>query len=120
MIDSLKCPYCNGDLKITECKCEKCNTTIRGNFHLNKINSLTPEQLEFAVTFLINRGNLKELEGIYNLSYPTLRNRLNAIASQLSGTKIEDKEDVKDTLNRLNNGEISFEDALKAIKSDKK
>lgn len=119
MIDSLKCPYCDGDLKIVECKCDKCKTTIKGDFHLNKINKLTPEQLEFAVTFLINRGNLKELENIYNLSYPTLRNRLNTIASVLSGSKIEDKENISDTLNQLNNGEISFEDALKIIKNNK-
>ena len=120
MIDSFKCPYCGEDMTITQAKCGKCKVTIEGEFALNKINLLTPEQLDFAVTFLINRGNLKELEKIYDLSYPTLRNRLNAIASILSGSKTQDEEDVKDTLDKLNSGEITFDDALKTIKSKNK
>lgn len=118
--DSFKCPYCGEDMKITQAKCGKCKITIEGEFELNKINRLTPEQLDFAITFLINRGNLKELEKIYDLSYPTLRNRLNAIASILSGSNIQDEEDVKDTLDKLNSGEITFDDALKTIKSKNK
>lgn len=119
MENSLRCPYCESNMKVTEMFCPSCKTTIKREFSLSKFNNLTEDQLQFCTTFIIQRGNLKELEKIYNLSYPTLRNRLNSIASVLSGEKITDNYDAKETLSRLENGELSVNEAISLLKNSK-
>lgn len=129
MIKSLTCPYCSAKMEIKKAECTNCGVVIEGDFQISALSLLSPEQLDFAVTFLKNRGNLKELEDIYNLSYPTLRSRLGDIADVLNGvntttkTEKQEVETKMSILKKLESGEIDFDDAmskLKGLKSWKK
>ncbi len=76
-----RCPVCGEELSVTRLYCSQCDTTIEGHFHpkVSPFDKLTPEQLQFVLSFVRCEGRFTRLEPEYNLSYPTLRNRLNEI-----------------------------------------
>jgi hypothetical protein len=78
-----RCPACHGQLDVTRQSCRECDTVVEGSFESCLFCRLSPEGLHFAVTFVKNRGNLKEMERELGLSYPTLRSRLNALLLEL-------------------------------------
>ncbi len=80
-----KCPVCGETLVITRVYCSNCDTTIEGHFHATEspFAALTPEQLQFVLTFVRCEGRFTRLEDELQLSYPTLRNRLNEIIRAL-------------------------------------
>lgn len=68
-----KCPVCEGRLTISRLSCKKCNIDITGDFELSKFNYLNKDDLDFIETFLKCQGNLKDLQGIMGVSYPTAK-----------------------------------------------
>ena len=110
------CPACNARMNITELKCSKCNTTVQGNFPMNKLISLSEEDREFLMTFLRSRGNIKEVQERMGISYPTVKNRLDKLLAALgllNEAKILSRSEIMDS---LNNGEISVEEAVNLLK----
>ncbi|MCK9152358.1 DUF2089 domain-containing protein [Methanobacterium alcaliphilum] len=109
------CPICQNETKITEIYCKKCETTIKGEFELCKFCRLTKEQQYFVEVFIKNRGNIKEIEKELGISYPTVRNKLDdvifALGHKVDKTSINQKE----VLEKLSNGEISKDEALKLL-----
>ena len=75
------CPVCGSGLTLVRMHCSQCNTTIEGDFQLpvGPFSKLTPEQIQFLLNFVRCEGRFTRLEKELNLSYPTLRNRLNEI-----------------------------------------
>ena len=72
--------------------------------------------------FVKNRGNIKEMERELEISYPTVRNRLNAVIKELgyeveveSAEPGEVAEERRAILKRLNAGEISAAEATELI-----
>jgi hypothetical protein len=114
-----KCPICNGDITITKITCNNCHTTIEGEFDLCKFCKLTTEQKSFIDIFIKCRGNIKEVEKELRVSYPTVKNRLEDVANALgyeSDISITNKNTrKKEILDRLNNGEITFDEAIKLM-----
>ncbi|AEV67024.1 DUF2089 domain-containing protein [Acetivibrio clariflavus] len=114
-----KCPVCNSETIVTKISCENCNTTIEGEFTLCKFCRLTAEQKQFIDTFIKCRGNIKEMEKELGVSYPTVKNRLEDVAAALGHKPqpiIEDDGRKKEILERLNAGEISFDEAMELLK----
>lgn len=72
------CPVCGNNLTITRYYCSQCDTTIEGHFTgtVGAFAQLSPEQLNFVLTFIRCEGRLNRMEEELKLSYPTLRNRL--------------------------------------------
>lgn len=114
-----KCPICGSDTEVTRVSCDNCDTVIEGHFQLCRFCKLTTEQKAFVDVFIKCRGNIKEVEKELGVSYPTVKNRLEDVASAL-GHKVEPEAAVtgkkKDVLDKLNNGEISVEEALGLLK----
>jgi len=113
------CPVCSKTLKITKLHCTDCHTTIENEFELSKFASLSKEQLHFVEVFLICRGNIKEVEKELGISYPTVRGKLNEIASSLGYEQRKKNEvDEKKIVMMLERGEISADEALKMLKDE--
>lgn len=114
-----KCPVCKSETIVTRISCENCHTTIEGEFTLCKFCKLTSEQKHFIDTFVKCRGNIKEVEKELGVSYPTVKNRLEEAAAAL-GHKSEPIPDEngrkKEILEKLNAGEISFDEAMELLK----
>lgn len=90
--------------------------TVEGNFELPPLARLATEDQIFAAAFLRCHGSIKQMEEIFGVSYPTIKNRLNRIAGQLDFVKIETAPDKSDILSRLDRGEISAEEAIEFLK----
>jgi hypothetical protein len=78
-----QCPACGGPLVITEVRCTRCETQVRGQFTPGEFSTLSEEQQTFVKLFLRARGNLSEIEKTLGISYPTIRNKLDEIVKVL-------------------------------------
>jgi hypothetical protein len=118
-----KCPICGGQLKVTRLSCNDCKTIIEGQFELCKFCKLTAEQKAFLESFVKCRGNIKEMEKELGVSYPTVKNRLEDVAGVLGYSTEEvpvesqNTTQKKEILEKLNNGEISAQEAVELLKT---
>ncbi|RJQ45120.1 MAG: DUF2089 domain-containing protein [Anaerolineaceae bacterium] len=118
-----KCPICNNDLIVTSLHCNNCRTNFQGVFELTytPLSNLTPEQLQFVLTFIRCEGKFNRMEEEMDLSYPTLRSRFNEILrvmgfeSQSEDEKLTN-ESRKEILTRLNEGKISIDEAQELLR----
>ena len=117
------CPSCGSQLEIAELHCPSCDTTVRGAYPLDRFAALPIEDEQFLLTFLAARGNLKEVQDRLDLSYPTVRSRLDKVVAALGLTgddrpaeKTVRKPDVMELLDKLEAGELSVDVVLKTIK----
>ncbi len=89
---------------------------IEGSFELPPLARLTAEDQVFLTAFIRSHGSIKEMEGLFGISYPTVKNRLNAIAAQLPFIEVNPPVPKSDVLSRLERGEISVDEAVKQMK----
>lgn len=100
-------------------RCPSCGITVEGEFSTNPFTYLNEEEVNFLLVFLKARGNIKEVERILGISYPTVRNRLNSLLLSLGIAPFkeeEEKNNVKEILEKLDRGEITPEEAKKLLK----
>jgi hypothetical protein len=86
------CPSCSGALAVKRLYCERCGTEVEGAFSLPALASLSADDQEFLLNFVKASGSLKEMASILAVSYPTVRNRLDAIIEQLTKPEPKKKE----------------------------
>lgn len=111
------CPVCSSNLKITRLKCGKCGTVIENEFEQSKLASLKSEQLDFIEIFIKCRGSIKDVEKEMGISYPTVRAKLDDVVTALGYNVLKKtKKNTKDIIDMLDRGEISVDDAMKALK----
>ena len=106
------CPICNEKLIVKTLRCEECETEITGEFNLTPFDYLTPDQLQFALVFIKNQGNIKAIEKTLNISYPTVKKNIDELCTALGfNSQEEEKPSREEIKRRLKNGEITFEEA---------
>ncbi len=77
------CPICSHELAVTRLHCGHCGTTLDGDFSVGRFGRLSREQLALMESFLRSRGNLRDMERELGISYPTVRNRVEALVRAL-------------------------------------
>jgi hypothetical protein len=77
------CPVCASDLIVTRLQCRSCGTALEGEFSVGRFGRLDRDQLALLESFLRSRGNLREMERELGISYPTVRNRVEALVRAL-------------------------------------
>jgi hypothetical protein len=77
------CPVCTGALAVTRLHCAECGTTLEGRFGVGRFGRLDKDQLALLESFLRSRGNLRDMERELGISYPTVRNRVEALVRAL-------------------------------------
>ena len=70
----------------------------------------------FVAAFVKSHGSIKQMEKLFGVSYPTVKNRLNRISDQLAFIEVEPVDDRADVLDRLDRGELSVKEALEKLK----
>ncbi|MCA9265554.1 MAG: DUF2089 family protein [Planctomycetales bacterium] len=78
-----ECPYCRGPLRTTRKACDACRVGIEANFPAEPLGRLPLEHQRFIEMFVIAGGSLKEIAKQAGVSYPTVRNRLDKVISEL-------------------------------------
>lgn len=114
-----QCPVCQNRLKVVKLQCDQCETVIENDFALSRFDYLSPEELKFAETFIKCRGNIKEVEKDLQISYPTVRAKLDGIIKSLGLESTENKERAQarqSILEKLEKGELTAEEAIEQLK----
>ena len=88
---------------------------VEGSFRLNEFAVLPQEQLEFLRLYIKVRGNLKEVERVMGISYPTVRARFDILLRQL-GYEADLTDDKDDVIKALERGELTPDEALERLK----
>lgn len=78
-----QCPSCGGDLIVTALECAHCDTGITGRYQPSLFDRLSAPDLRFVESFVLSKGNIKEMERELGVSYWSIRNRLNDIVEAL-------------------------------------
>ena len=91
--------------------------TIEGRFELPQLARLNQEDQVFITAFVRSHGSIKEMEQIFGVSYPTIKSRLNRIASSLEFVETNPAPSRSDVLDRLKRGEISAQDAIQELEA---
>lgn len=113
-----QCPVTGEPLEVTRLECPTSGVTIEGRFQPNEFALLPEVQLEFMRIFIKVRGNLKEVERVLGLSYPTVRQRFETLLRTLGYEAAPDFEDERtEILGRLEQGEITAEEATKRLQA---
>jgi len=113
---SYSCPSCGGELKATQLECSRCGVRLSGRFEGCPFCGLSEKELDFVLTFVRCRGNIRDVEKQMGISYPTVRTRLEALTRKLG---LEAGKSTADVLGLLDRGEISAEEAVRLIKGGK-
>ncbi len=112
------CPVCRERLEVTGLACPGCGTRLEGRFLPNEFATLPPEQLEFLRLFVKARGNLKEVERVLGVSYPTVRARLEQLLRVLGYEAAPDLSQARQAvLDALERGEITPEEAAARLRA---
>ena len=96
---------------------------IEGRFDLPPLAGLTAEDQVFVAAFVRCHGSIKQMEQLFGVSYPTIKNRLNRIGALLPFAEITPGDPApggsaltSDLLSRLERGEINVNDVLNRLK----
>lgn len=81
------CPSCQNKLNVKKLFCNSCNTEVDGNYEMPAIMSLTGEDHEFILNFILSSGSLKEMAKLMDRSYPLVRNKLDDIINKLKSVQ---------------------------------
>lgn len=88
---------------------------VEGQFVLPQLARLAPDDQVFVAAFLRSHGSIKEMERVFGVSYPTVKARLNRIASQLEFVETDPAPTRNEILDRLQKGEITAAEAIRQL-----
>lgn len=96
------------------------NIAIEGDFTPPPLACLSVDDQLFAASFIASHGSIKKMEALFGISYPTVKNRLNRIASRLDVPRVEvegseDRKQRMEILEKLDRGDLSFDEAMKEL-----
>ena len=98
------------------------DVAIEGRFVLPPLALLPAEDQIFVAAFVRCHGSIKQMEKYFGVSYPTIKNRLNRIGSQLPFVEVDPLTAPSagtlpsDVLDELERGELTVAQALDRLK----
>jgi hypothetical protein len=92
------------------------NIAIEGSFTLPPLANLSSEDQVFVMAFVRCHGSIKDMEEMFGISYPTVKNRINRIAQQLELVEIVvDVSPTEEVIDELESGKISPDEAIRRL-----
>jgi hypothetical protein len=100
------------------------DVAIEGAFELPPLAQLAAEDQVFVAAFVRSHGSIKEMEKLFGVSYPTIKNRLNRISAQLPFAEIDPHPDperpaaspASDLLTQLERGTLTVDEVLRQLR----
>ena len=102
------CPSCNSSkLHVTKIDCTNCGTKFDGIFDIPTLLKLPEDDIQFIIDFVKCSGSLKEMAANHQVSYPTLRNKLNLLIDSIAKLELNNKTSKTAVLQLLEEGKIT-------------
>jgi hypothetical protein len=89
--------------------------SLEGSFEPPPPACLSMEDQIFVTAFVRCHGSIKEMEGMFGVNYPTVKNRLNGIAKQLEFVEINPPASKIEILAELERGALTVDEALNKL-----
>ena len=88
-ISKARCANCEKQMSVERMHCADCGVSLEAQFEIPPLATLSQDDQIFVTAFVRYHGSIKKMEELFEISYPTVKNRLNAIGSsarqELSG-----------------------------------
>ena len=116
-----ECPVCASMMNITRLHCDHCGTELSGTFAPCRFCMLEEKHMQFVEAFLRCRGSIKEVEKALGVSYPTVRNMMDAALAALGFDERAQQQPSKRDLqreeifDRLARKEISVDESIELL-----
>lgn len=94
--------------------CPSCGLSVEGDFEVSPLGKLSINDQAFVIAFVRHHGSIKKMESIFAISYPTVKNRLNAISATLDKNFQAPSPNLY-VLEQLSRGELTVEEALERL-----
>jgi hypothetical protein len=88
---------------------------IEGSFTLPSLANISAEDQVFVIAFIRCHGSIKDMEQMFGISYPTVKNRINRIAEQLEFVEVVRVSPQQEVIDELERGDISVEEAMRRL-----
>ena len=88
---------------------------IEGSFTLPPLANLPAEDQFFVMAFVRCHGSIKEMEEMFGISYPTVKNRINRIAEQFEFVQVTRASPQEEVLSQLESGAITPDEAIRRL-----
>ncbi len=106
-----------GEILVERVRLVKKGIAIEGSFELPPLAKLNMEDQIFVATFVKTHGSIKQMEQLFGVSYPTIKNRLNRLGQQFDFVNVNAQPDRADVLAQLEKGEITVDEAVERLRS---
>ncbi len=103
------------DIIIERVRLADSKIAIEGEFELPPLIRLPAEDQVFIMAFIQCHGSIKDMEQMFGISYPTVKNRLNRLADLLKLVETHTSLPEEDVLSMLEHGEITAADAIERL-----
>ena len=88
---------------------------IDGSFELPPLARLSAEDQVFIIAFVRCHGSIKDMEKVFGISYPTVKNRLHRIGERLEFVETCPLPSQEEILTQLEHGEITADEAIERL-----
>lgn len=88
---------------------------VEGSFSLPPLASLSAEDQVFMMAFVRCDGSIKDMEKLFGISYPTVKNRIKRIAKQLEFVEITEISPQEEVIDALEQGDITADEAIRRL-----
>jgi hypothetical protein len=100
------------------------DVAMEGHFEVPPLAQLAADDQIFVAAFVRCHGSIKQMEKFFGVSYPTIKNRLNRIGTQLPFAEIDPEPDLErapvsasgELLSQLERGTLSVDDVLRQLR----
>ena len=106
----------NKKISIERIKIIESGIAIDGDFELPPLAQLSMEDQIFVAAFVKSHGSIKDMEELYGVSYPSIKNRLKRISKAFDFIDLTPADSAGDILEDLEKGNITFDQAITALK----
>jgi len=98
------------------------DVAIEGRFELPPLAQLEAEDQVFVAAFVRSHGSIKQMEKLFGVSYPTIKNRLNRIGDRLPSVEIGPPAAPRlaSCLDALERGETTVAEVLACLGADRR
>jgi hypothetical protein len=103
------------DIVVERVRFADSDIAVEGEFELPQLARLAAEDQIFIMAFIQCHGSIKDMEQMFGVSYPTIKNRLNRLSERLELVETHPLPSREDVLSELERGEISAEEAIRRL-----